>query len=80
MPVKYSGSTTPTTPPQCPHLHPLKHHSIQYPTISCIAKDYLAIQGFAVASERTFSSGGHISATGQAALYTPQNDSLIDVE
>ncbi|KAG2064122.1 hypothetical protein BDR04DRAFT_1122806 [Suillus decipiens] len=27
------------------------HHSIQYPTISCIAKDYLTIQGSAVASE-----------------------------
>jgi hAT family C-terminal dimerisation region len=36
----------------------LKHHSIQYPTISRIAKDYLAIQGSAVASERAFSSGG----------------------
>ncbi|KAG2047071.1 hypothetical protein BDR06DRAFT_867089, partial [Suillus hirtellus] len=33
-------------------------HSIQYPTISCIAKDYLAIQGSAVASKHAFSSGG----------------------
>ncbi|KIK32072.1 hypothetical protein CY34DRAFT_55025, partial [Suillus luteus UH-Slu-Lm8-n1] len=33
-------------------------HSIQYPTLSRIAKDYLAIQGSAVASERAFSSGG----------------------
>jgi len=40
-----------------------KHHSIQYPTISRIAKDYLAIQGSAVASEHAFSSG---SITGTA--------------
>ncbi|KIK36412.1 hypothetical protein CY34DRAFT_50618, partial [Suillus luteus UH-Slu-Lm8-n1] len=33
-------------------------HSVQYPTVSRIAKDYLAIQGSAVASERAFSSGG----------------------
>ncbi|MGH7238541.1 MAG: hAT transposon family protein, partial [Candidatus Saccharimonadales bacterium] len=31
--------------------------SSQYPTLSCIARDYLAIQGSAVISERAFSSG-----------------------
>ena len=31
---------------------------LQYPTLSCIARDYLAIQGSAVPSERAFSSGG----------------------
>jgi hypothetical protein len=35
-----------------------KYHSIQYPTLSRIAKDYLAIQGSAVPSERAFSGGG----------------------
>ncbi|THG95518.1 hypothetical protein EW026_g6148 [Hermanssonia centrifuga] len=33
-------------------------HSSQYPVLSRIARDYLAIQGSAVASERAFSSGG----------------------
>ncbi|KIK32327.1 hypothetical protein CY34DRAFT_31057, partial [Suillus luteus UH-Slu-Lm8-n1] len=35
----------------------------QYPTISRIAKDYLAIQGSAVTSERAFSSGGITGTT-----------------
>jgi hAT family C-terminal dimerisation region len=34
----------------------------QYPTLSRMARDYLAIQGSAVPSERAFSSGG-ITAT-----------------
>ncbi|PSR88602.1 hypothetical protein PHLCEN_2v5129 [Hermanssonia centrifuga] len=33
-------------------------HSSQYPVLSRIARDYLAIQGSAVASEWAFSSGG----------------------
>lgn len=33
-----------------------KLHSLQYPTLSKIARDYLAIQGSAVSSERAFSS------------------------
>ncbi|PSS37546.1 hypothetical protein PHLCEN_2v622, partial [Hermanssonia centrifuga] len=33
-------------------------HSSQYPILSRLAHDYLAIQGSAVASERAFSSGG----------------------
>jgi hypothetical protein len=36
----------------------VQQHSVQYPTMAKIAKDYLAIQGSAVASERSFSSGG----------------------
>jgi hypothetical protein len=47
-----------------------KHHSIQYPTISRIAKDYLAIQGSAVASERAFSSGG-ITGTARRSCLQP---------
>lgn len=31
-------------------------HSTQYPTLAMMAKDYLAIQGSSVASERAFSS------------------------
>lgn len=34
-----------------------KHNSTRYPTLSLIARDYLAIQGSSVASERAFSSG-----------------------
>ncbi|KIL54454.1 hypothetical protein M378DRAFT_92506 [Amanita muscaria Koide BX008] len=34
------------------------HHSFQYPTLSSMARDYLAIQGSATPSERAFSSGG----------------------
>ncbi|KIK36238.1 hypothetical protein CY34DRAFT_94733, partial [Suillus luteus UH-Slu-Lm8-n1] len=45
-------------------------HSIQYPTISRIAKDYLAIQGSAVASERAFSSGG-ITGTARRSCLQP---------
>ena len=46
------------------HLRPLtqskllQHHSIQYPTLSRMARDYLAIQGLATPSKRAFSSGG----------------------
>ena len=34
----------------------LQQHSMQYPTVAQIAKDFLAIQGSAVPSERAFSS------------------------
>jgi hypothetical protein len=34
-----------------------KHNSLRYPTLARIARDYLAVQGSLVASERTFSSG-----------------------
>ncbi|EGN97683.1 hypothetical protein SERLA73DRAFT_56684, partial [Serpula lacrymans var. lacrymans S7.3] len=35
--------------------------SAQYPVLSLIARDYLAIQGSSVAAERAFSSGGRAS-------------------
>lgn len=40
----------------CNLIIPLQRHSSQYPVLSRIARDYLAIQGSAVASERVFSS------------------------
>jgi hypothetical protein len=39
-------------------LNIVKLHMVQYPTLSRMARDYLAIQGSAVPSERAFSSGG----------------------
>ena len=36
----------------------LQHHAIQYQTLSCVACDYLAIQGLAVPSKHAFSSSG----------------------
>jgi len=47
---------------------PYQHHSMQYPTLSHMAQDYLAIQGSAVASERAFSSGA-LTATARAARH-----------
>ncbi len=35
-----------------------QHHAVQYPTLSKMARDYLAIQGSATPSECAFSSGG----------------------
>jgi len=39
-----------------------QHSSIRYPTLARIARDYLPIQGSAVASERAF-SGGALTGT-----------------
>ncbi|KZT27265.1 hypothetical protein NEOLEDRAFT_1061268, partial [Neolentinus lepideus HHB14362 ss-1] len=38
------------------------HHQVQYPVLAWMARDYLAIQGSAVTSERAFSSGGITSS------------------
>ena len=43
-------------------------YSTQYPTISRIAKDYLVIQGSTVASEHSFSSGGHTGTARRNSL------------
>jgi hypothetical protein len=48
-----------------------QHHSIQYSILSKIARDYLAIQGSAVASERAFSSSG-ITATARRNCLLPE--------
>jgi len=49
----------------------LQHHSIQYPTLARIARDYLAIQGLATPSERAFSSGG-TTGTAKRNRLTPE--------
>jgi len=41
---------------------------MQYPTLSRIAKDYLAIQGSAVPSERAFSGGGITGVAHRSSL------------
>jgi hypothetical protein len=58
----------------------LKHHSTQYPTISRIANDYLAIQGSALASERAFSSGGITGTTRRNSLLptTFEGSSIVE--
>jgi hypothetical protein len=52
------------------HTNIFQHHSIQYPTISRITKDYLTIQGLAVASKCAFSSGG-ITGTARRSCLLP---------
>jgi hAT family C-terminal dimerisation region len=49
----------------------VQQHSVQYPTMAKIAKDYLAIQGSAVASERSFSRGG-ITGTARRNCLLPE--------
>ena len=49
----------------------LQHHSVQYPTLSSIARDYLAIKGSATPSERAFSSGG-TTGTAKHNCLTPK--------
>jgi hypothetical protein len=43
---------------------------LKYPTLKRIARDYLAIQGSATASERAFSSGGITGASRRGRLTT----------
>ncbi|KAG2060651.1 hypothetical protein BDR06DRAFT_862326, partial [Suillus hirtellus] len=43
-------------------------HSLQYPTLACVVRDYLPIQGSAVPSECAFSSGGITSTLRHNAL------------
>jgi hypothetical protein len=40
----------------CPYLMLSKDHQVTYPILSCIAHDYLAIQGLMTPSECTFSA------------------------
>jgi hypothetical protein len=49
----------------------LQHHSTQYPVLARIARDYLAIQGSSVPSERAFSSGG-LTGTRLRGRLSPQ--------
>ena len=41
----------------------MQHQEQQYPTLRCIAQDYLPIQGSSTPSERAFSSGGLTGTT-----------------
>ena len=49
----------------------MQHHSVQYPTLSRIARDYLAIQSSATPLERAFSSGG-TTGTAKRNCLTPE--------
>jgi len=49
---------------------------LQFPTILCMAWDYLAIQGFSMPSEQAFSSGGLIATTRHNRLLTESFESL----
>ena len=46
--------------PKCltPKIESPQYHARQYPILARMARDYLAIQGSSVPSERAFSSGG----------------------
>ena len=46
-------------------------HQAQYPTLSRMARDYLAVQGSAVPSERAFSSGA-LTSTRRRNRLTPE--------
>ena len=49
----------------------IQGHAVQYPTLSHIAQDYLAIPGSSVQSEHAFSSG-HLTATKRHNRLTPE--------
>lgn len=56
----------------------LKRNALRYPILSRIARDYLAIQGTSVASERTFSSAGLTDSNRRRRL-TPDNFASIQI-
>ena len=51
-----------------------KYHSTQYPVLSCIARDYLAIQGSD--GKRAFSSGGLTGTALRNSLTTANFEAL----
>lgn len=53
-----------------------QQHQLQYPTLARIARDYLAIQGSSVASERAFSSGGRTDDKSRNQLSTEVFEAL----
>ncbi|KIJ30903.1 hypothetical protein M422DRAFT_103827, partial [Sphaerobolus stellatus SS14] len=53
-------------------------HQHQYPTLARIARDYLAIQASAVASERTFSSAG-ITGTDRRSCLLPETFEALQI-
>jgi hypothetical protein len=54
----------------------IKHHQSQYPTLSRMARDYLAIQGSATPSEQAFSGGGLTGAKRRNRLNANAFESL----
>jgi hypothetical protein len=53
-----------------------QQHSLQYPILACIARDYLAIQGSATPSERAFSSGALMDTKRCSRLTLPVFEAL----
>lgn len=64
----------------CNHMltHHIKYHTTQYPILSRMARDYLAIQGSSVASERAFSSGG-LTGTLLRNQLTPEHFEALQI-
>jgi hypothetical protein len=52
-------------------------HSINYPVLSCIARDVLAIQASTVASESSFSAGGRIISDHRTRLKSDTVEGLL---
>ncbi|KAG1838436.1 hypothetical protein DFJ58DRAFT_733810 [Suillus subalutaceus] len=61
------------------HAH-LSLHSLQYPTLACIAQDYLPIQGSSVLSEQAFSSGGITSTVLKGAYRNGHLSAAVEAE
>lgn len=56
--------------------HSFKHHVHEYPTLSRMARDYLAIQGSSTPSERAFSGGGITGTSNRNSLSVSSFEAL----
>jgi hypothetical protein len=56
----------------------LQQHQLQYPTLSRVARDYLAIPGSSTSCERAFSSAGLIGSNHRLSL-TPDTFEAIQL-
>jgi hypothetical protein len=59
-------------------LTTLQIHSLQYPTLTSIARDYLAIQGLATPSEHAFSNGS-LTDTKQCNRLSPEVFEVLQI-